>query len=76
MKKEDYTAEQTAKFIFERNAKRQADKEAKRNRPVMVHLAKRSIDYYLKFGLKPKGVTFLGSIRAKFTGPCRNNQVA
>lgn len=71
--KKEYTAEETEKFIFDRNAKRQADREAKRNRPVMVHLAKHSLDYYLKFGLKPKGVTFIGSIRDKFTGPRRNN---
>lgn len=72
----DYTAEETERFKFERNQKRQADREAKRNRPVMVHLAKHSLDYYLKYGLKAKGKTFIGSIRDKFTGPRRNNFAA
>jgi hypothetical protein len=74
MKKEDYTPEETAKFKAERNAKRDAERTASKNH-VMVHLSKHAADYYLKFGLKPTGVTFRGSIRNQFTGPARNNQV-
>jgi hypothetical protein len=69
----EYTKEETEQFKFDRNQKRKADKEAKRLRGVMVHLSKHSLDYYLKYGLKPKGVTFVGSIREKFTGLRRNN---
>jgi hypothetical protein len=73
MEKKDFTPQQTAKFISDRNLKRYNERQAKKNRPVMVHLSKHSLDYYLKFGLKPKGTTFIGSIRSKFTGPRRNN---
>lgn len=69
----EYTKEQTEQFLFERNSKRNQEREGKKNRPVMVHLSKHSLDYYLKYGLKAKGVTFTGSIREKFTGPRRNN---
>jgi len=56
--KNDYTPEETEQFIFDRNAKRQAEREAKRNRPVLI------VDSH-----RP----FVGSIRDKFTGPRRNN---
>lgn len=74
--KKEYTAEETAKFIFERNAKRTAEREAKKNRAVMVHLSKQSADTLLKYALSPKGKTFVGSIRQQFTGPRRNNFAA
>lgn len=70
-KKVDYTKEQTEQFLFERNAKRTADKEAKRNRPVLIHRSVVQIGHGLMARLV--GVTFRGSIRDKFTGPRRNN---
>ena len=70
-----YTKEQTAAYIAARNEKRTADKLAKKNRPVLVHLAKHSNDYYEKFGIMPKGKTFRGSVRMQFTGISRNNIV-
>lgn len=69
----NYTPEETEKFLFERNSKRQQDREAKKLRPVMVHLSKQSMDTILKYALSGKGKTFVGSIRDKFTGPRRNN---
>ena len=69
----EYTKEQTEQFLFERNSKRSQEREAKRLRPIMVHLSKQAMDTILKYGLSTKGKTFRGSIREKFTGPRRNN---
>jgi hypothetical protein len=73
MAKQIYTQAETEAYLFARNQQRQNEREAKKKRPVMVHLSKHAIDTILKYGLSKKGTTFTGSIREKFTGPRRNN---
>lgn len=76
--KKEYTAEETATFLFERNSKRNTERR-ERKTPQFIHISQmmvRSKDAngnMLPFMIKAwkTGKTFVGSVRQQFTGEKR-----